>query len=157
VRVQDVDGRTGPHTDYQLRISRVPFTVYGTVHLQGRNGFSDTQVTVQPLSYTLTTGISGTFALTATVPCTITAWQAGYLPAVWSITETTGVSLTLERVTLWGGDVNADREVDILDIAYIGSRFGGDDPLADLNQDGKVDILDIVMAASNFKKKVEAP
>jgi hypothetical protein len=105
----------------------------------------------------VSTGISGTFALTATVPCTITAVQSGYLPAIWTITETTGLSLTLEMATLWGGDINGDWEVDILDIAYMGSRFGGDDPLADLNQDGTVDILDIVMAASNFKKKVEVP
>ena len=155
VRVHDAGERTGEHTSYQLRVSRVPLVVYGTVHLQGRNAFSGTEVTVQPLSYTVSTGISGMFALTATVPCTITAVQSGYLPEIWTITETTGVSLTLETATLWGGDINGDWEVDILDIAYMGSRFGGDDPLADLNQDGTVDILDIVMAASNFKKKVE--
>lgn len=155
VRIHDVGARTGEHTGYHLRVSRVPFTVYGTVHLQGRNVFSGTAVTVRPLSYTVSTGMSGTFALTATVPCTITAVQSGYLPAIWTITETTGISLTLQTATLWGGDINGDWQVDILDIAYMGSRFGGNDPRADLNQDGTVDILDIVMAASNFKKKVE--
>ncbi len=154
VRVQNAGGDTGPNTEYKLRVSTVPFTVHGTVRLQGRNAFEGTLVTVQPVSTTVTTDVSGTFGVAASVPCTITAQHAGYLRAEWTITATTGLSLTLEPVTLWGGDINGDREVDILDIAYIGSRFGGDDPLADLNADGKVDILDIVMAASNFKKRV---
>jgi hypothetical protein len=123
------------------------------VHLQGRNAFNGTQITVQPISYTVTTGINGTFAVTTSVPCTITAWHAGYLPAEWTIAEATGITLTLDTVTLLGGDINGDREVDILDIAYLGSHFGGTDALADLNGDGTVDILDIVMAVSNFKKK----
>jgi hypothetical protein len=64
------------------------------------------------------------------------------------------MSLTLELVTLLGGDINGDRQVDILDIAYMGGRFQTTDPLADLNADGIVDILDLVMAAGNFKKRV---
>jgi hypothetical protein len=154
VRVRDADAHTGAYTDYQLRVSTVPFTVYGTVHLQGRNAFGGTQVTAQPISHTVTTDTSGTFGLTATVPCTITARHPGYLLHEWTVTETVGISLTLEIITLLGGDINGDREVDILDIAYIGARFGTGDALADLNGDGIVDILDIVMAASNFKKRV---
>jgi hypothetical protein len=152
VRVHDAGAQSGEHTDYQLRVSTVPFTVYGTVHLQGRNAFAGTEIAVQPISYTVTTDISGMFDVTATVPCTITAWHPGYLLHEWTVTGTTGVSLTLETVTLLGGDINGDREVDILDIAYIGARFQTDDALADLNGDGIVDILDIVMAASNFKR-----
>jgi hypothetical protein len=49
-----------------------------------------------------------------------------------------------------GGDVNADAKIDILDIAYIGARFEGQDALADLNQDGQVNILDLVLAATNY-------
>ena len=41
-------------------------------------------------------------------------------------------------------DMTADGEVDILDLAYVGSRFGSDDPLADINNDGLVDILDLI-------------
>lgn len=154
VRVTEAATRVGPNTGYSLRVSTVPFMVYGTVGLQGRNAYGGTQVSVQPAAYTVTTNISGTFGVTATVPCTITAWHAGYLPAEWMISATTGISLTLQPVTLLGGDINADREVDILDIAYIGARFGGSDSLADLNADGTVDILDLVIAASNFWRKV---
>jgi hypothetical protein len=154
IRVHDAAAQSGAHTDYRLRVRTVPFTVLGTVRLQGRNAFAGTEVTVQPVTHTVTTDINGTFGLTATVPCTITASHPGYLLHEWTVTETTGISLTLETVTLMGGDINGDREVDILDIAYMGARFQTDDHLADLNGDGIVDILDIVMAASNFKRRV---
>jgi hypothetical protein len=154
VRVEDALGRTGPQTDYRLSIAIATITVRGTVYLQGRTAFDGTLVTVEPASHTVTTGISGTFSVTATVPSTITARHAGYLLAEWSITPPVEPTLTLEPVRLWGGDINGDRVIDILDLVYLGSRFGGTDVLADLNGDGTVDILDIVMTANNFWKRV---
>jgi hypothetical protein len=155
IRVRERHGRTGEHTGYALRLATLPLTVSGTVHLQGRTTFAGTQVTVQPLDRTVTTAISGTFSLTATVPCTVTAVHAGYLAARWVITETTSPELSLGTVTLWGGDINADGRIDILDIAFVGARFGSDDPQADINADGVVDIQDLVLPASNFGRSVE--
>ena len=152
VRVQHAEGGTGPNTDYGMRVSTAPFVVHGTVRLQGRTTFQGAQVTVEPGLYTATTNISGTFSVTATVPSTIVARHAGYLPAQWAITTTTGTAADLETVTLWGGDINGDREIDILDLAYVGGHFGSSDPAADLNGDGTVNILDLVMTASNFGK-----
>ena len=48
------------------------------------------------------------------------------------------------------GDVNGDGRVNLLDLAYVASRFGSSTPAADLNGDGKVDILDLVIIADNY-------
>jgi hypothetical protein len=56
-------------------------------------------------------------------------------------------------VVLLGGDVNGDGRIDILDIAFVGARFGGHDPGADINDDGMVDILDLVLTAGNFGQR----
>jgi hypothetical protein len=66
------------------------------------------------------------------------------------IDEPGATAYALPAATLLGGDVNADDKIDILDVAYIGARFGGQDALADLNQDGTVNILDLVLAATNY-------
>ena len=47
-------------------------------------------------------------------------------------------------------DVNADGVVNILDLTFVASRFGGSDPEADVNDDGIVNILDLVRIAQNF-------
>jgi YVTN family beta-propeller protein len=48
------------------------------------------------------------------------------------------------------GDVNGDGRVNMLDLAYVASRFGSSTPAADLNGDGKVDIFDLVIIADNY-------
>ena len=151
-RAYESHGRTGEHTGYQLSISTVPLIVRGEVQLQGRTAFSGTLITVEPVSYAVTTAVSGTFALTATLPCTVTASHPGYLTMQWVLTETTTAEWVLEPAILAGGDINSDRRIDILDIAYIAARFGGSDPLADITADGLVDIRDLVLPAANFGK-----
>ena len=47
-------------------------------------------------------------------------------------------------------DVNADGMINILDLTFVASRFGQDDPKADVNGDGTVNILDLVSIAQNF-------
>ena len=49
-------------------------------------------------------------------------------------------------------DVTGDGMVNILDLAFIAARYGGNDPAADLNGDGRVDIIDLVMVADNYKQ-----
>ena len=48
------------------------------------------------------------------------------------------------------GDVNGDGRVNILDLAYVASRFGSSAPTADLNGDGRVDMLDLVVVANSY-------
>ena len=47
-------------------------------------------------------------------------------------------------------DVNADGVVNILDLTFVASRLGQDDPKADVNGDATVNILDLVLVAQNF-------
>ena len=47
-------------------------------------------------------------------------------------------------------DVNADGVVNILDLTFVASHFGGTHPEADVNGDGIVNILDLVRVAQNF-------
>ena len=47
-------------------------------------------------------------------------------------------------------DVNADGIVNILDLTFVASRLGQDDPKADVNGDDTVNILDLVLIAQNF-------
>jgi hypothetical protein len=56
-------------------------------------------------------------------------------------------------VKLPGGDVTGDEEIDIFDLAYIGSRYGSDDESGDVNGDGVIDIFDLAMSASNYGKQ----
>jgi Clostripain family/Bacterial pre-peptidase C-terminal domain len=158
VQVKDYFGRSGQSTGYTLGIQQaVPprLTVYGQIRLQGRDTFAGTEVSAQPIDAlapitTTTTTLDGTFVLTTTTPCTITAVHSGYLSRQWAIPQTTSPGRTLETAVLLGGDINADGRIDILDISFVGARFGGHDPGADINGDGTVDILDLVLTASNF-------
>ena len=49
-------------------------------------------------------------------------------------------------------DVNDDGSVNILDLTFVASHFGGENPppAADVNGDGKVNILDLTLVASHF-------
>jgi hypothetical protein len=54
------------------------------------------------------------------------------------------------------GDVNADHQVNMMDIGYVARRFAIDssnpiwDPNADIINDGKIDLKDIGTAARHF-------
>lgn len=55
-------------------------------------------------------------------------------------------------------DVNGDGSVDILDLAYVGARFGKEDQhVADINKDGVVDIKDLITIASGLSEHANAP
>ena len=74
-----------------------------------------------------------------------------------------GDTTTLCQVKLLGGDANDDDVINILDLSFIGYRFGlceGDpdyDPRADINNDGCINILDITGAGVNFNKTSPVP
>jgi hypothetical protein len=74
-----------------------------------------------------------------------------------------GGTTTLCQVKLLGGDANDDDVINILDLSFIGFRFGAcvGDPLyderADINNDGCINILDLVGAGANFNKTSPVP
>jgi len=47
-------------------------------------------------------------------------------------------------------DVNDDDVVNILDLTFVASRLGQDDPKADVNDDGTINILDLVLVAQHL-------
>ena len=130
--------------------------IVGTIKLQGRYDHSSTMVSAlleNPGCCHVFTDAEGYFKTIPTKVGTyrVTAWKQGYLRA-----RRTGVSYNpgqltnLGTVTLLGGDVIPDEVIDICDITYIASRFGGTDLLADITGDGQVNILDLTVTAANF-------
>jgi hypothetical protein len=75
------------------------------------------------------------------------AVQRGYLNA-----EQINPQGNLGTIILPGGDVNDDDEINIFDLALIGSRYGDTDGAApaDINRDGTINIFDLVLAANNY-------
>jgi large repetitive protein len=75
-----------------------------------------------------------------------------------NVPVTPGTTMTLNPVTLLGGDTNDDCDINVLDLSLVGGRFGlscGDtnwDDRADINADCTVDILDLSLLGSNFGK-----
>jgi hypothetical protein len=141
--------------------ARSPGLVRGRVLLQGRSEHGNTQVssllaaTHVNRSYT---GLDGSFTLTATHGegfYTLSASAVGYLTAEGSrpIKLTVGSEVTLAPVTLLGGDINRDNQIDIRDLSYVAYHLGGPDAQSDVNGDGQVDILDLTLIAGNFGKK----
>jgi hypothetical protein len=69
----------------------------------------------------------------------------------------------LALVTLLGGDTNNDCNVNILDLALVGGRFGmscgdtGWDARADINNDCTVNILDLAVTGGNFGESCPVP
>lgn len=127
--------------------------VKGHVELQSRNNHSG--VTVKMGEQQVQTGADGNFSLAAqagstysitlTMPGFLNAQSQGQIPA--QATE-----VELGSMTMLGGDVNLDNEIDIFDLSFIGSRYGSNDAAADLNQDALVDIFDLSLAASNYDR-----
>ncbi len=148
-RVQEYYGRSGVDTRYRLNIATLNPVVYGRVSLQGRTAANGVRIAAS--GYLTTTTITGDFALpVAGTISLITATHPGYLMNRWIISAPITSSLTLPPLTLWGGDMNQDGQIDILDIVFIAARFGSRDVEADLNADGVVDIGDLVLPAGNF-------
>jgi hypothetical protein len=129
--------------------------ISGQVSLQGRRDYS--QITVKDASGQQTqTDAQGSFTLAGADSLTIS--YPGYLSAQASAEQISQASsdgveaLNLGSIQLLAGDVNGDNLIDILDLAYMGTRLYTADPLGDLNDDGTVNILDLAMAAGNYRQ-----
>ncbi len=67
------------------------------------------------------------------------------------------MTVAFPSVTLLGGNVVADKTVNIFDLARIANSIGTTDPAVDINGDGKVDVYDLTIAAGNFGKEGPLP
>jgi ELWxxDGT repeat protein len=140
----------------------------GTVDLQGRSNESGAEVCAWQSGVEVectTTDAAGSYAFSLSDgTCDITAEMALYLDAEKSgVTVVSGETNTLCQVILLCGDANDDDIINILDLSFMGFRFGlceGDldwDPRADCNNDGCGNILDITGAGVNFNKFSPVP
>jgi hypothetical protein len=161
VQVREYLGRGGQDSEYTIRVTTLDaspsLALSGQARLQGRTSFEGIQIAVQPFASplgvtTTTTTIGGTWAVSTTAPCTVTAQYVGYLTEQWVISGTAAAEIALDPVTMLGGDINDDRAIDILDLAFVGAQFGGTHARADINGDGSVNILDLAMVGANFGK-----
>ena len=136
-------------------------TFSGTVDLQGRsqnNGATFRVVGNNAGVFSITTNAAGAYELA--VPqgtYQLTTDLDRYLANQRTDQSCpAGETVQLPDVTLLGGDANDDCIINILDLAFMGARFGtstGDpdfDPKADINADGSVNILDLTVAGGNF-------
>jgi hypothetical protein len=137
--------------------------IIGTVKLQGRYDHSGTMVSAlleNPGCCHLSTDAEGRFKIIPKETGTyqVTAWKQGYLRARRTgVTYQPGQPADMGTITLLGGDAIPDGVIDICDITYIASRFGGTDLLADITGDGQVNILDLTMTAANFGQSGPIP
>ena len=87
---------------------------------------------------------------------TVTVWADSETPCLNSASvEEQGDLISPEvfssdATPLFNADVTEDGEVDILDLSFIASRYGTNNPVADVNDDGEVDIFDLALVASRF-------
>ena len=96
-----------------------------------------------------------TAAASGTSPSTSYQWLAPNLgPVKFETDQDTVFKLVSSNLheTERPCDMNADGDVNILDLVFVASRFGQSDPKADLNADGTVDILDLTHIAQKFGK-----
>jgi len=167
----DVPDTSNPQNSSST-LERCCTTITGTLTRQGRADHTGTAVLLWPGSaLRATTDSSGQFAIpnvpaiasaetpTYTVEVsapgylsprtTLDLWNhlvGGYLPA----------SVTFPALPLMSGDLNGDNQVNIFDLAIVGSHYGqeGVSP-ADINGDGKVNIQDLALISGNFGRVSE--
>jgi hypothetical protein len=135
--------------------------IRGRVERQGtRTDHAGTTVTAYntggAVVTTTTTIADGTFTVTVPAGGTylVQAMYNGYLKTQKSSVYVVGGTMNLGTTKLYGGDVNADNNVNILDIVSIINVFGtgglGAAEPTDINDDGTVNIFDLSIAAGNF-------
>jgi hypothetical protein len=122
--------------------------VTGRVRLQGRAEGRGAVLT-SPAGPHTASGENGAFGLHYEGQLELTIRHPGYLDVV-AVVKAGAAALDMGEIVLLGGDMNGDNRVDILDVSYIGSRFGTADARADVNGDGTVDILDLSVVGANF-------
>ena len=137
------------HRRYPIEVGDPNVT--GNITLQGRTDHRGIVLEIEHGPY-LATGTDGRFAFGASGEVTVRFSYPGYLDAQTTVKATQNQAVHLGETCLFGGDVNGDNRIDILDISFVGYRFGSTDASADLTGDGNVDILDLSLVGANFGK-----
>jgi len=134
--------------------------VSGLVTLQGilapRAGVPITLTSGSVVRTTESTALSEInygFTGVETLTYTFTTSQARYL----NVTDASGKTFlvngdkTLNPLRLFGGDVNQDDKIELLDASDVGSAWGSTaDPAANINYDGIVNIQDLALVGGNY-------
>jgi hypothetical protein len=155
------DTLTPDATNDGVVFARAPGTLHGRVLLQGRQNYAGAAVSgalSKSRSDTAVTDGSGRFAIATSHGegfYTVTVSMPGYLSAESNrpVKMTVDATVDLGEITLIGGDVNGDNEIDVRDLAYVAWHFDETTPDADINGDGIVDIFDLSLIAANFGRK----
>jgi hypothetical protein len=141
--------------------ARAPGTLHGRVLLQGRQNYAGATVSgalSKSRSDSAVTDQSGRFAIATSHGegfYTVVVSMPGYLSAESDrpVKMTVDTTVDLGEITLVGGDVNGDQEIDVRDLSYVAWHFDETTPDADINGDGIVDIFDLSLIAANFGRK----
>jgi hypothetical protein len=125
--------------------------------LQGRTDYNAVLVSV-PNAPTVSSAADGSYLLPglSSGAYTVTLRMPGYLEAVRQGVEViAGAETVLPDVTLRGGDINGDCEVDVFDLVAVAANFGTSprEPRADINGDGRVDLRDLVLVSVNLRRR----
>jgi hypothetical protein len=152
----DRDGFTLPVTYSGTEITVLPFaTLEGVVLYQGRTGHAGIEVTASgEVTQSDETDAAGTFVLDElrSGDYEVEASAALYLPAcAHEVTVTSGETVTLDAVTLLGGDLTGNEVIDIGDLSLLGAGFGTPATGADINADGIVNVQDLAILAGNYE------
>jgi hypothetical protein len=133
-------------------------SISGTVKLQSRTDHRGSYVSAseQPCVtftpvVTVATALDGGFAISMPSGKNYQCLQAAH--SLYLSKQKYSPTGNLGVISLYGGDVNGDNAIDILDLAYIAIHYNKTDPTADINADGIVNILDLAIVASNYGKK----
>jgi len=161
--LSDIDGQLFPINSTSVPAITIvaPGIILGKVL---RQGFTVDHANTEITAYnsgggvigTATTNTVGDFQLAVPMGGTylVQAWYNGYLKAQRSNVYVVGASVNLGTVTLPGGDVNSDNNINILDIVTVINQYGTTGHAAivavDINDDGDVNIFDLTIAAGNF-------
>jgi len=158
----------GDATPVELTINPSP-TVYAAVALQGRNDHAGLQLEVKPSStgnvlyntivasgrLTIENVPAGTYTARVSAPKYLAAAQEFTVTAsveTYDLNDPSGIPGNV-TLTLRGGDINADDQINIQDLVLIGVNFGLNTASVDINGDNIVNIQDLAIAAGNYGLK----
>jgi hypothetical protein len=143
-------------------------TIDGYVDLQGRSDDSGAEVCAwdgavqvacdltDASGYYMVEVPEGTYDVTVEIARYLDSEKAG-------VSVTAGSTTTLSTLLLPGGDANDDDIINILDLSFMGARYGCSiadpcyDPKADINNDTLINIQDIVLAGGNYLETSPVP
>jgi hypothetical protein len=142
---------TEPHTG----------AIQGRLRLQGRTQHEGAFVSVVG-RFSTTTAADGSYSLPGLPPGSyaVEVEMPGYLEAMREgISVAAGAVVDLPDLTLRGGDVNGDCNVNLLDLVTVAANLGSPprDSRADINGDGAADLRDLVLVSINLGRRCPSP